>query len=111
MLATFPVTETAPAKVNLALHVTGRRPDGYHELESLVVFADVADELVATPAKRDSLRLGAVRLELLPGGAWQEWDRKRLARSGGTAEQYKHPCLIADPKFRATMPVEQELPV
>lgn len=57
MLATFPVTEAAPAKVNLALHVTGRRPDGYHELESLVVFADVADELVATPARRDSLRV------------------------------------------------------
>jgi 4-diphosphocytidyl-2-C-methyl-D-erythritol kinase len=47
--------EAAPAKVNLALHVTGRRDDGYHELESLVVFAGVADELVARPAKRDSL--------------------------------------------------------
>lgn len=47
--------EAAPAKVNLALHVTNRRPDGYHELESLVVFADVADELVARPARRDSL--------------------------------------------------------
>lgn len=53
----FPVTEAAPAKVNLALHVTGRRADGYHELESLVVFADVADEIVATPAKKDSLRV------------------------------------------------------
>jgi 4-diphosphocytidyl-2-C-methyl-D-erythritol kinase len=53
----FPVIETAPAKVNLALHVTGRRVDGYHELESLVVFADVADEIVATPARRDSLRV------------------------------------------------------
>lgn len=57
MAAAFPVTEAAPAKVNLALHVTGRRPDGYHELESLVVFADVADELIASPAKRDSLRV------------------------------------------------------
>jgi 4-diphosphocytidyl-2-C-methyl-D-erythritol kinase len=54
---TEPVTEAAPAKVNLALHVTGRRADGYHELESLVVFADVADELVATPARKDSLRV------------------------------------------------------
>ena len=62
-------------------------------------------------AKRESLRLGAVRLQLLPSGAWDEWDRKRLARSGGTAEQYKHPCLIADLKFRDSMPVEQELTV
>jgi 4-diphosphocytidyl-2-C-methyl-D-erythritol kinase len=43
--------EAAPAKVNLYLHVTGRRPDGYHELDSLAVFADVADELRAEPAK------------------------------------------------------------
>jgi len=50
-------TEAAPAKVNLALHVIGRRADGYHELESLVVFAEVADELVARPARSDSLRV------------------------------------------------------
>lgn len=49
--------EAAPAKVNLALHVTGRRDDGYHELESLVVFAGVADELVARPARQDSLKV------------------------------------------------------
>ena len=36
---------TAPAKVNLALHVTGRRSDGYHLLDSLVVFADIGDRL------------------------------------------------------------------
>ena len=35
----------APAKVNLTLHVLGRRGDGYHELESLVVFADAGDQL------------------------------------------------------------------
>ena len=41
--------EFAPAKVNLTLHVIGRRPDGYHELESLVAFADVGDELTFAP--------------------------------------------------------------
>lgn len=51
------IVETAPAKINLALHVTGRRADGYHELESLVVFAEVADELVAAPAESDTLRI------------------------------------------------------
>jgi 4-diphosphocytidyl-2-C-methyl-D-erythritol kinase len=51
------LVETAPAKVNLALHVTGRRDDGYHELESLVVFAGIGDELVARSADRDSLRV------------------------------------------------------
>jgi 4-diphosphocytidyl-2-C-methyl-D-erythritol kinase len=41
--------ETAPAKVNLTLAVRGRRPDGYHDLESLVAFADLGDELSLTP--------------------------------------------------------------
>ncbi|MDX8346621.1 4-(cytidine 5'-diphospho)-2-C-methyl-D-erythritol kinase [Cognatiyoonia sp. IB215446] len=40
----------APAKVNLTLHVTGQRDDGYHLLDSLVVFTDVADRLSATIA-------------------------------------------------------------
>ncbi len=41
--------EPAPAKVNLTLRVLGRRSDGYHELESLVVFAAVGDVLAFTP--------------------------------------------------------------
>jgi 4-diphosphocytidyl-2-C-methyl-D-erythritol kinase len=45
----------APAKVNLALHVTGRRADGYHLLDSLVVFADVGDRLRIEPAPELSL--------------------------------------------------------
>ena len=53
-----PLQELAPAKVNLALHVTGRRPDGYHLLDSLVVFARVGDMLEAEPAAGVSLTLG-----------------------------------------------------
>lgn len=44
------IARWAPAKVNLCLHVTGRRSDGYHELDSLVAFADLGDRLVAVPA-------------------------------------------------------------
>jgi 4-diphosphocytidyl-2-C-methyl-D-erythritol kinase len=47
----------APAKINLFLHVGERRSDGYHDLESLVVFADVGDELLIEPAKSFSLAL------------------------------------------------------
>ncbi len=39
---------TAPAKVNLTLHITGQRGDGYHLLDSLVVFADVGDRITVT---------------------------------------------------------------
>ena len=45
----------APAKINLWLHITGRRADGYHELDSLVAFADVGDRLSITPADGLSL--------------------------------------------------------
>ncbi|MDO5647693.1 4-(cytidine 5'-diphospho)-2-C-methyl-D-erythritol kinase [Paracoccus sp. (in: a-proteobacteria)] len=44
-----PVSEPAPAKLNLALHVTGRRDDGYHLLDSLVCFAGVGDVVTLTP--------------------------------------------------------------
>jgi 4-diphosphocytidyl-2-C-methyl-D-erythritol kinase len=44
------IKASAPAKVNLTLHVTGQRDDGYHLLDSLVVFAGVADQLGATTA-------------------------------------------------------------
>jgi 4-diphosphocytidyl-2-C-methyl-D-erythritol kinase len=42
---TAALVERAPAKINLTLRVLGPRPDGFHELESLVAFADLADTL------------------------------------------------------------------
>jgi 4-diphosphocytidyl-2-C-methyl-D-erythritol kinase len=49
------VTRDAPAKINLNLHVTGRRDDGYHTLASLIAFADVRDTIQVGPAERLSL--------------------------------------------------------
>lgn len=43
------LTERAPAKVNLTLHVLGRREDGYHELDSLVAFSGFGDDLRLIP--------------------------------------------------------------
>lgn len=51
------VTETAPAKVNLYLHVVGRRADGYHLLDSLAVFPGAADMLHAGPADELTLEV------------------------------------------------------
>lgn len=48
--------ETAYAKINLALHVRGRRDDGYHELETLFAFVDAGDRLSVSPAEQDTLR-------------------------------------------------------
>ena len=49
--------EPAPAKINLALHVTGRRDNGYHDLHGLTVFTELSDELQARPAPADRLEV------------------------------------------------------
>lgn len=49
------LTETAYAKLNLALHVRRRRADGYHELETLFAFLDDGDRLTVEPAAELSL--------------------------------------------------------
>lgn len=49
------LTETAYAKINLALHVRRRREDGYHELETLFAFVDAGDTLAARSADEDNL--------------------------------------------------------
>ena len=51
------IVETAPAKINLALHVTGRRADGYHLIDTLVVFADLGDTVTVSPADDLSLTI------------------------------------------------------
>jgi 4-diphosphocytidyl-2-C-methyl-D-erythritol kinase len=43
------IAEFAPAKINLSLHVVGKRVDGYHLLDSLVAFADIGDAILAAP--------------------------------------------------------------
>lgn len=64
-----PETEFAPAKVNMTLHVTGRRSDGYHLLDSLVVFPRVGDQVAAEASPDLSLAIdGPFGQELDPPG-------------------------------------------
>lgn len=51
------IVERAPAKINLALHVRHRRPDGYHELETLFAFAAHGDTVTVMPAGADSFHI------------------------------------------------------
>jgi 4-diphosphocytidyl-2-C-methyl-D-erythritol kinase len=55
------LAETARAKVNLTLRVLGRRPDGYHELESVVAFAGAADGLTLEPGSEAQLTVTGPR--------------------------------------------------
>ena len=57
MTAAPAVTAEAPAKLNLYLHVTGRRGDGFHLLDSLIAFANIGDRLTAEPAPDGGLDL------------------------------------------------------
>ena len=50
------LTEIARAKLNLALHVRARRPDGYHELETLFAFVEFGDVLRIVPADPPPMR-------------------------------------------------------
>ncbi|PCG15640.1 MULTISPECIES: 4-(cytidine 5'-diphospho)-2-C-methyl-D-erythritol kinase [Sphingomonas] len=51
------LTETAPAKINLALHVRARRPDGYHDLETLFVFARDGDRVSLADAEASTFAM------------------------------------------------------
>jgi 4-diphosphocytidyl-2-C-methyl-D-erythritol kinase len=63
-LAYLDFTEPAPAKVNLTLRVVGRRPDGYHDLESLVCFARAGDRVTLRPGDALSLEVIGPRAEV-----------------------------------------------
>jgi 4-diphosphocytidyl-2-C-methyl-D-erythritol kinase len=66
--ASAPVAVLARAKVNLYLHVLGRRPDGYHLLDSLVVFADVGDRIEVAAAEGLRLDIDGPFAPQVPGG-------------------------------------------
>ena len=51
------ITEPAPAKINLALHIRRKRPDGYHDLETLFAFARDGDVVAVSEAERDSFAI------------------------------------------------------
>ncbi|SDY17662.1 4-(cytidine 5'-diphospho)-2-C-methyl-D-erythritol kinase [Citreimonas salinaria] len=65
----MPTEAFAPAKVNLALHVTGRRDDGYHLLDSLVAFADIGDRIAVAHAPETRLTVTGPRAGGVPADA------------------------------------------
>lgn len=72
MSVAMTVHETAPAKINLALHVTGQRSDGYHLIETLVTFAGDGDVIEARPAETDGFSMSgrfATGLTQVAGGS------------------------------------------
>lgn len=69
MSSTVLLVENAPAKVNLTLRVLGRRADGYHEIESLVAFAELGDALSLTPGAELALAVSGPNAAQAGAGA------------------------------------------
>ena len=62
------IAERARAKINLTLRVLGRRADGYHLLESLIVFAGVGDEVVFEPGGAPAVTMTGPYASAIAGG-------------------------------------------
>jgi hypothetical protein len=60
--------------------------------------------------RRETLRLGPVRTLTIPPGSWAEFQKRRLAQSGGTVEQYKQPHLIPDLDLIGSFRLQQHVP-
>ena len=81
-----PLVESAPAKVNLTLRVVGRRRDGYHEIESLVAFAEFGDRLRLWPGSGLTLAVNgptAVKAGDIDGNLVLKASREMSARQNG----------------------------
>lgn len=89
-MTTEAILEQAPAKLNLCLHVTGRRLDGYHLLDSLVVFADVADRVFASSARGLSLVVAG------PEGAGLQAEPDNLVLRAARAMEVADAALVLD---------------
>jgi 4-diphosphocytidyl-2-C-methyl-D-erythritol kinase len=94
------VREHAAAKINLALHVTGRRGDGYHLLDSVVAFAETGDTLTLEPAAAFSLSVAGRFGGGLSAGA------DNLVLKAAHALAARHPRVTP-----AAIRLDKELPV
>jgi 4-diphosphocytidyl-2-C-methyl-D-erythritol kinase len=89
------VSEFAPAKVNLWLRVTGRHDDGYHLLDSLVVFADAGDVVRAAPAETLSLALDGPFAAGVPVGE-ENLVLRAAAMLRDAAARHPHPVPLPE---------------
>ncbi|EPL60554.1 4-(cytidine 5'-diphospho)-2-C-methyl-D-erythritol kinase [Stutzerimonas stutzeri] len=92
------LTLPAPAKLNLMLHITGRRADGYHELQTLFQFLDYGDELVLRPREDGQIRL----LTELPG---VDHDSNLIVRAARLLQRESGCALGADILLTKRLPM------
>jgi hypothetical protein len=85
-----------PPFYNLLVESTDLPDNSARDRLSREVEARLQEVNVEYENKRSTLRLSPIRIQRIIPGSWTDFQRRRLARSGGTVEQYKQPCLLAD---------------
>jgi 4-diphosphocytidyl-2-C-methyl-D-erythritol kinase len=109
-VAAFTIAEAAPAKINLALHVTGRRADGYHLIESLVTFARFGDRVSVEASTEDRFSVDGPFAAGIPADesnlVARARDLLRRSAAGGTEQGIQGPTGPA-----AAIRLEKHLPV
>lgn len=96
------ITRYAPAKINLALHVTGRRPDGYHLIESLAVFTRFGDRVGVAASDEDRFSVSG------PFAAYVPLDETNLVLRARDALRAAFPDRPCPP---VSITLEKNLPV
>jgi 4-diphosphocytidyl-2-C-methyl-D-erythritol kinase len=91
----------APAKINLFLHVGEKRADGFHDLESLVVFADIGDTLAFSPAPELTLALDGPFARALEA----EGDNLVLRAARALAKHVGRPAATTSIRLTKQLPI------
>ncbi|WP_174296845.1 4-(cytidine 5'-diphospho)-2-C-methyl-D-erythritol kinase [Sphingomonas bacterium] len=98
MLDDGTIVESAPAKLNLALHVRRRRADGYHELETLFAFAQDGDEITLSRAAAPSLTItGPFSADLNAGS--DNLVSRAVAAFRGAFQVHGHQAVILEKRL------------
>lgn len=109
------IQETAPAKINLALHVRGRRPDGYHDLETLFAFARDGDVVKVEEAEEDSFAITGPFASALPsplqGREWPSEARSGEGQSGNLVLRARDAFRTLHPAPPVAITLIKNLPV
>ena len=94
-MGTTVLQDLAPAKVNLSLRITGRRPDGYHLLDSIVAFTDFGDTVTVEPSDSLSLEVDGPHANGIPTD-----DGNLILKAAQALAQATGAAIVTDSRFR-----------
>lgn len=96
------IARHAPAKINLALHVTGRRADGFHLLESLVVFTRFGDRISVSASREDDFSVSGPFADAVPDDGSNLVLQARDRMRGGSASTGRRVSITLEKNLPAS---------